>query len=159
MKVQDVMTSNVQACQPETNLATAAALMWENDCGALPVVDHQGKVMGMITDRDICIAAATKGRPAWEITVNDVFSGQVYTSALDEDIKTALKTMQHHKVRRLPVINREGLLQGIVSINDITLRAEEARGTQVPDLSYEDVVSTFKAICEHRHQAKSAGAA
>jgi CBS domain-containing protein len=150
MKVQDVMNSQVQSCQPATNLAAAAAVMWDHDCGALPVVDDAGQVLGMITDRDIAIAAATRGRPAGEISVREVISGTVYSCVPDEDIHTALKTMRQAKVRRLPVVNAAGRLQGILCMNDIALRAEEAHGRQVPELSYDDAVSTLKAVCEHR---------
>lgn len=158
MKVQDVMTSNVKSCRPEINLATAAAILWEHDCGVLPVTDGEGKVIGMITDRDIAIAVASKGWPASQIAVSDVISGQVYSCTLDEDIKAALKTMRQEKVRRLPVVNEGGMLQGILCMNDIVLRAEEAKGKHLPDLSYEDVVNTYKGICQHRVGHKVASA-
>jgi CBS domain-containing protein len=158
MKVQDVMISNVKSCRPETNLAEAAAIMWDYDCGALPVVDEGGKVVGMITDRDITIAAATRGRLASEIAVGEVASGKVYSCALDEEIKAALKTMRHERVRRLPVVNDGGMLQGILCLNDVVLRAEEPKGKHLPELTYEDVVSTFKAVCEHRGAHKAATA-
>jgi CBS domain-containing protein len=150
MKVQEVMTSQVKSCRPETNLAAVATLMWEGDCGVLPVVNNEGKVVGMITDRDIAIATATKGRLAAEIAVSEVISGKVYSCTVDEDVKPALKTMRHERMHRLPVVNEDGILQGILCMNDMVLRAEEVRGRHVPDLSYEEVMSTLKAICEHR---------
>ncbi len=149
MEVQDVMTKNVKSCWPESSLAQAAALMWDYDFGVLPVIDDRDRVMGLITDRDIAIAAATKGRPTSEITVSEVMSGKVYACAPDEDVKSALKTMRREKVRRLPVIGYDGTLAGILSINDVVLRAEEARVGQAPEISYEDVASTLKAISEH----------
>jgi CBS domain-containing protein len=158
MKVQEVMTSNVKSCRPETNLAAAASMMWDYDCGVLPVVNEAGQVTGMITDRDIAIAVATRGLPAQHIAVSEVISGAVYSSSLNEDVKSALKTMGQQKVRRLPVINDDGKLQGILSLNDIVLRAEEAKGKQTQDLSYEDVVSAYKAICEHHPQQAAARA-
>jgi CBS domain-containing protein len=150
MKVREVMTSHVKSCRPETNLAAVATLMWEGDCGVLPVVDNAGKVVGMITDRDIAIATATQGRLAAEIAVSDVISGKVYACTVDEDVKPAFKTMRHERVHRLPVVNEDGMLQGILCMNDMVLRAEEAKGRHVPDFSYEEVMSTLKAICEHR---------
>ncbi len=149
MKAEEIMTRNVQSCRPEASLAQVAALMWDYDCGAVPVVDDANRVMGIITDRDIAIAAATKGRSATDITVGEVMSGNVYSCARDEDVKSALKTMRRERVRRLPVIGSDGRLAGILSINDIVLRAEEGKGKQVPDVSYDDVVSAFKAVCEH----------
>lgn len=149
MKAQDVMTRDAQSCRPETSIAQAAVLMWDYDCGALPVVDDSNRVVGMITDRDIAIAASTKGRLATEITVGEVMSGNVYACATDEDIKSALNTMRREKVRRLPVISDGGKLAGILSINDFVLRADEARGRQAPEISYEDVITAFKDVCEH----------
>jgi len=156
MKVQDVMTSEVKSCRPETNLAAAAVMMLDYDCGALPVVNNENKVIGIITDRDIAIAAATKGRLASEILVGEVISRKVFSATLDEDIHMALKTMRHGKIRRLPVVNRDGMLQGILSFNDIALRAEEEEGRRHPDLTYEGAMGTFKAICEHRSTRRAA---
>ncbi|MDH5195194.1 MAG: CBS domain-containing protein [Nitrospira sp.] len=78
MKVHDIMTSDAQCCGPDTNLAAAAKMMWDSDCGALPVLNAQGRVMGMITDRDICMAAATKNKPPSEITVWETTSGKAF---------------------------------------------------------------------------------
>lgn len=150
MKVQDVMTSNVMTCRPEDNLATVATKMWEDDIGVLPVVDEAGKIKAMITDRDIAIAAATKGRPAKDISVREVVSERLYPCHPNDDVQAALKTMRHEKVRRLPVVNEDGILQGILCMNDLVLRAEEAKGRREPDISYEDAMNTLKAICEHR---------
>jgi len=149
MKAEDIMTRDVQSCRPEANLAQAAALMWDYDCGAMPVVDDSNRVIGIITDRDIAIAAATKGRRATDISVGEVMSGNVYACARDEDVKSALKTMRRERVRRLPVIGGDGRLAGILSVNDIVLHAEEGKGKQAPEISYDDIVSTFKAVCEH----------
>jgi CBS domain-containing protein len=150
MKVKDVMTSNVKSCRPEASLAAGATMMWEYDIGVLPVVNEAGKVLGMITDRDIAIAAATKGRPATEIPVQELISGRLYPCHQNDDVHTALKTMRQERVHRLPVVNEDGMLQGILSMNDIVNRAEESRGKREPKLSYEDAMSTLKAICEHR---------
>jgi CBS domain-containing protein len=121
MKVQEVMNSQVHSCRPDTNLAVAGVVMWDYNCGTLPVVDDTGHVVGMITDRDIAIAAATQGRPAREIPVRDVISSTVYSCTPDEDVLAALKIMRHAKVQRLPVVNAEGRLQGILCLNDIAL--------------------------------------
>ena len=158
MKVQDVMTSEVKSCRPETSLAVAAVMMLDYDCGALPVVNDESKVIGMITDRDIAIAAATKARLASEIPVGEVISRKVYSAMPNEDIHAALKTMRHEKIRRLPIVNRDGMLQGILSLNDIALLAEEEEGRRHPELTYEGAMSAFKAICEHRPARRAAAA-
>lgn len=146
MKVQEVMTSDAKACEPRSRLSAAATLMWENDCGTLPVVEN-GKVVGMITDRDICFGATTKNRAPSEIAVGEVITGKVYSCAPEDDIREALETMRRERVRRLPVIGTEGTLRGIVSMNDIVLRAEDKANGKAPELSYADVVQTYKTIC------------
>jgi CBS domain-containing protein len=150
MKVQDIMTSDVQCCGPDMNLAAAAKMMWDSDCGALPVLNVQGQVMSMITDRDICMATATKNKPASDITVWETVSGKAHTCHMSDDVHTALDIMKREKVRRLPVVDEDGILQGIVAMNDFVLLAGEAKGGKAPALSYEDVVRTMKAISSHR---------
>lgn len=150
MKVQDIMTSDVQCCGPDTNLTAAAKMMWDSDCGALPVLNVQGRVMGMITDRDICMAAATKNKPASDITVWETVSGKAYTCQMSDDVHTALDIMKRERVRRLPVVDEEGMLQGIVAMNDFVLLAGEAKGGKVPAISYDDVLRAMKAISAHR---------
>ena len=150
MKVQDIMTSDVQCCGPGTNLAAAAKMMWDSDCGALPVLNGQGQVMGMITDRDICMAAATNNKPASDITVWETVSGKAHTCHMSDDVHTALDIMKREKVRRLPVVDEDGVLQGIVAMNDFVILAGEAKGAKALAVSYEDVVRTMKAISAHR---------
>ena len=147
MKVQEVMTQDVKACFPDTNLAAAAALMLQNDCGVLPVVVDGGNPVGVITDRDIAIAVGTRGRQPQDIRVDEVMNGPLVACAPDDDVHTALKMMRKEKLRRLPVVTDDGVLTGILSINDVVLHAQKDN----KDLGYDDVVSTFKAICEHRH--------
>jgi CBS domain-containing protein len=143
MKVKELMTSDVKACDMETNLAAAAKIMWEEDCGAIPVTDGGGKVVGMITDRDICIAAATRPRTEGEIPVQDVISRVLYTCSPGDDVRTALDTMRSRQVRRLPVVEHDGHLAGIVSIHDI---ASQARSSKSADVTPEAVLETFIAI-------------
>jgi len=153
MKVQDVMNYNVQSCRPETNLADAAMQMWRGDFGILPVVAPARKVVGMITDRDICMAGATKHRDLTNIRVKEVMSGKVYGCSPDTDIREALKIMQQKQVRRLPIISAEtGRLEGILSLNDLALKARAERNAE---LSAEDLENTLRAICTHRTVAQA----
>lgn len=151
MKVRDLMTSDVKTCRRETNLAEAVRDMWEADCGALPVVSDEGRVIGMITDRDICIAVATRGGSADRILVREVAQGHAYTCLPDDDATAALHTMKAHKIRRLPVVDAEGHVRGILSLNDVVTHAGAATPTEV--------VSTLASICEHRRPVAMAGAA
>src|SRR5579872_2795388 len=108
MRVKDVMTDDVKCCSLETNLAAAAKIMWEADCGAVPVTDGQNKVIGVITDRDICIAGATRSRTEGEIPVQEVISRTVYSCSPNDDVRVALETMRAQQVRRLPVVGQDG---------------------------------------------------
>ncbi len=101
MKVSDVMTSEVQYCTPETNLAVAALQMFDGDCGTLPVVEKDGKVIGMITDRDICMAVATRRQDIADIKVGEVPTGHVQSCAPETEVRDALKIFEKARVRRL----------------------------------------------------------
>lgn len=147
MKVRDVMTKNASFCGPDTNLAAAVDLMWRSGGGFLPVVGEGGNVIGVITDRDICIAAGTRNRRPSELLVRDVMSGKLFTCTAEDDVHCALKTIRIQGIRRLPVIDREGALVGILSMDDIALQAREHALSK--DVSYEDVEDTYKAICGH----------
>jgi len=159
MKVKDLMTTSPTACTLTNSLADAGGMMWQNDCGILPVVAEGGKVVGLITDRDICMAGVLNGRNLTNIAVEDVISRKVFSCKADDDVRNALKTMQENKVRRLVVVDDLGMLEGIVSMNDIVLRAEAAKDKKTPEVSYADVVNTYKSICQHHLpvQAKAVG--
>jgi CBS domain-containing protein len=146
MKVHEVMTREAKTCTPETKIAEAAWLMWEGDCGILPVVTGEGRVVGLVTDRDICKVLVINPEPVKYIPVSRIITGNVYACKPEADLHDALKTMQQHRVRRLPVINDEGRLQGVLSMNDVVLEAKESK----TGITYADVVTTMKAICGHR---------
>ena len=143
MKIKELMTSDVKSCGLDTNLAAAAKIMWEEDCGAVPVTDESGQVVGVITDRDICIAGATRPSAEGDIAVRDVISDALYTCAPSDDARAALDTMRQRKVRRLPVVDAGGRLAGIVSIHDLAVHARAGKGADVPA---EAVIDTLLAI-------------
>jgi len=153
VKVQEIMTGEPRTCSPETNLAAAAALMLDGDCGILPVV-VDGKLVGVVTDRDMYIALATRNRLASEIIVGEVVQTPVYTCGPDDEVQAALETMKQHGVRRLPVEGFGGTVIGIVSMNDIVL----ASGPRKP-VRDADVIRTMQAICAHHHPAPHIAAA
>lgn len=144
MKVQDVMVKNVRFCTPDTNLATVAKIFWEQGCGALPIVEN-GRAIGMITDRDVSIALGTRNTKAGDLYVRDVALPKVFFCLPEDDIHSALCTMQAQQVRRLPVVAHDGTLQGILTLDDVVLYAGEK---PADELTYSDVVDTFRAICE-----------
>jgi CBS domain-containing protein len=151
MKVRDVMARDVKVCRRDTNLAAVAKAMRDADCGALPVVNDEGRVTGMITDRDICVAVATSDRTADRIVVREVSRNEAYTCRPEDDATVALQTMQAHKVRRLPVVDDNGHVRGMLSLNDVVTHAGAA--------SAAEVVSTLASICEHRRPIASTCAA
>lgn len=154
MKVQDVMTRAVASCHRNANLAAATALMWEHNCGHLPVVEDQGKVVAAITDRDICIALGTRNRRAGEVRVSEVIWRPAVLCSVDDDLRHALKIMAGERVRRLPVVDHDGALVGILSLDDVILQARHHGDTDRPPVSFEDVMHTLRAIYKHREQAE-----
>ncbi|MBI3894973.1 MAG: CBS domain-containing protein [Acidobacteria bacterium] len=146
MQVKDIMTPDPKFCRVDNNLAEATELMWANNCGALPVMDEEGKVIGMITDRDICIALGTRNQRPSEVHVGEVTEWKLFPCSPQDDIHDALSSMRAWKVRRLPVLNKNGALEGILSLNDAAIHAAKRPGG---DLTYQDVADTLKAICEH----------
>lgn len=150
MKVQDIMTTPVETCSPDSDLGAAATIMWKRDCGSVPVLDAEERVIGMITDRDICMAVSTRNKLASQIKVSEVISGKVYACSPDDRIEDALETMQSAQLRRLPVVDDDGKLHGILSINDVILNS--ARGRSKKHVAHRDVMATLKVLSEHRRQ-------
>ena len=159
MRVRDVMSRPIISCNLQTNLAEASALMWDHNCGVLPIVNDNGKLSGVITDRDICIALGTRNKRASELTVSDVSSGPASSCGLDDDVTAALQIMSQARIRRLPVVDRAGIPQGILSLNDLVLWAQHSDGAKRHGLSYEDVVNTLVRICQRRRARSRAAVA
>jgi CBS domain-containing protein len=152
MKAKDRMVNPVSVCRPDENLAEVAATMWETRCGALPVVDAEDRVISMITDRDICIALGTRNVRASEVHVHEVAAPRVFTCLDTDDISLALQTMVSQNVRRLPVVNDEGKLVGVLSIDDFLLHTEPGKAGI---LSLE-ALEALKTIVETRKRATHA---
>lgn len=147
MRVQDIMTKDVCSCDSGTNAAVAAAMMWTQDCGSLPVLED-GRVVGMVTDRDLFIALGTGNRNAGDLPVGEIMGREVFSCRPSDEIGSALSTMAGKRIRRLPVIREDGVLQGIISLYDIVLQAESA------DVTSEEVVLALQAICKAQSQRK-----
>lgn len=126
--VRSLMTTRVKACSPDDSLARAAQLMWESDCGIVPVTEY-GRVVGLLTDRDVCMATYTQGRPPGEIRAGSVMSKRVLACSADDSIGSALSLMAQNRIRRLPVTHDGGQLVGMLTLADI---ARWARATATP---------------------------
>lgn len=143
MKVRDIMTAEPRTCSLDTNLGAAAAAMIDGDCGILPVVEN-GTLVGVVTDRDLYIALATRNTLASQLTVRQVVQAPVHTCSPDDDVQTALATMKARRVRRLPVEGFGGTVMGVISMNDILLVAGPKKA-----VANQDVVETLQSICAH----------
>ena len=150
MKVKEIMTGSPSVCDLNESLAEAARTMWDADCGVLPVLKDGKEVVGLITDRDICMAMTMRDCNPTAVSVEEVITGNVYSVAPDDEVHKAIELMQQHRVRRVPVINSEGELRGILSMNDVVLNAQRKGNGKAPEIRYGDVVDTYKAICAHR---------
>jgi CBS domain-containing protein len=150
MNVERVMKPDVKSCSTGDNLNRAAQLMWENACGCIPVTDHSSKIVGMLTDRDICMAAYTQGRPLDSIAAETSMARKVVTCRVDDDVTTAIHLMRETGVRRLPVVDEHGSLRGIVSLDDLAGEAlRNLRGAINQDLANE-LGEAFLAIAARR---------
>ncbi|HZU82601.1 MAG TPA: CBS domain-containing protein [Polyangiaceae bacterium] len=129
--VADVMSATPRTCRPDDTLHRAAQIMWEADCGCVPVVDDGGHVVAMITDRDVCMAAYTQGLALWQLPVGRSASRNAVTIAADEPLDSALRLMQRHRVRRLPVLDADGRVIGVLSLGDVARDATLARDGRV----------------------------
>ena len=125
MKVQDVMTTEVGFCRAQDSLATAANIMWAKDCGAVPILDAENRLAGMITDRDICIAVGTRDCRASEISAAEFCREDIIACAPNDKLKEALKKMAKNQVKRLPVVSQSDELVGIISLTDILLTTDD----------------------------------
>lgn len=155
MHARQLMTTNVLSCREEDSLERAAQLMWEGDVGAIPVVDAERRLIGLITDRDICMAAYTQGCGLAARSVGGVMSQEVYTCRPGDSVAFVEEQMRRHQVRRLPVVD-DGRLVGIVSLNDLALTAGKRRVFKTGRVTLAGVATTLARICEHRRPAAAA---
>jgi CBS domain-containing protein len=160
MKVEQVMSRNVKTCVSHDTLNRAAQLMWENDYGCVPVVDDEGRAVGMITDRDVCMAAYTQGGLLSRLQVGSAMARDVRSCRPTDTVTEAESIMRAAQVRRLPVIDAESHVIGLLSLNDIARELARERATSAsPEVGSEEVAETLGAICalrEHRELAVAA---
>lgn len=149
MKVAQMMSTQFETCQLNTNLELVARRMWDCNIGTVLVVNEEGKPVGIITDRDISMGAALNHKALWDMCTGDVTNNRPLYSCSTEDMaETALSIMAQQKVRRIPVVDEAGLLAGVLSIEDVVASAQKTRRGKNKPVSYEDVVITLKELCE-----------
>jgi CBS domain-containing protein len=148
------MTQPPQTCHVDTDLVMASRRMKETGCGTLAVIDHRGRVAGIVTDRDLALALADTRREASRIAVDKAMTHRVHACRPEDDLHVALGLMASAKVRRLPVISGEGDLKGVISIDDIILWGVHHSGVSMHDLT-----DALRSICARQTVALEADGA
>ena len=160
MRVEELMTKAFQSCRPEDSLEHAAQLMWEHDCGSIPVCAPSGdaleRAIGMITDRDICMNALFRSKPLRELTVGDAMSKEVRACRPGDSLFQAEKIMRDARVRRLPVLNEQGAPVGVLSLGDLAREAARERPGARHEITEAEVGDTLAAISEPAAQPLAA---
>lgn len=159
MKVKEVMNaSSLKYCTPETKLHNAAKTMKANNCGALPVVNEEKKVLGIITDRDICLSLAKKSsQPLEKRTVAEAMSKKVHTVKSDDEVATALQNMRKNQIGRLPVVDEQGKLKGIVSLHRLINQTVAEGKENLGNISApgENILKTIEAVTDRYNGKKT----
>ena len=122
MKISEIMTVDARCADPDVSLATAAGMMRDLDVGALPICEGDNLV-GMITDRDLIVRALAEARDPESTTVRDIMSPEIVHAFDDQDVEEVARLMEIKQIRRLPVLNRNKRLVGIVSLGDMATEA------------------------------------
>ena len=146
MKIRDLMTKQVASVRAGDSAAVAARLMWDCDCGAVPVLDDDRRAIAMITDRDICMAALMRDRAPSAIQVSEAMSPDLQCCGPDDNVSAAEQLMRAHQIRRIPVVDRERRLLGMLSLADI-VRVTDRKGRGAREVAPEEVASTLADIC------------
>ena len=153
MNVQQIMSREVQSCQPEQALDCAAKIMWERDVGVVPVVDTERRVVGIITDRDICMAAYTQGKRLFEMGIAEIMSKNIAVVRPNDSVTRAEELMRTAQVRLIPVVDDAGKLVGLLSQNDLI--RESTRGGRAKEVSADEVAVTLNDIGRPRRERMS----
>ena len=155
MKVEQVMKHDVKACRPHDFLNKAAQLMWENACGCVPVVDEHNKPLGILTDRDICMAAYTQGKSLADMRADSAMARKPVCCRSEDEISAAMNLMREKGTRRLPVVDARGGLVGILSLDDLACESRRVmRGAVYEELG-RLVGDVFSSICVNRAQNRA----
>jgi len=152
MRVEELMHKGVRVCRPDEAMTEAARIMWEADCGCVPVVSGagDGRLVGIVTDRDLCMAAYTRGKPLAELCVRDAMSRDVRSCAPGDTLAAAAGAMRAAQVRRLPVVDAAGQLLGIVSLSDVAREFTRLRARGKKGISAVELGELLAGICEPR---------
>lgn len=126
MQVEQIMNRDMKTCGPYDSLNKAAQIMWDTPSGAVPVVDDLGGPVGFLTDRDICMAAYTQNKPLTELPVEGAMARTPICCRAQDDLDAAAQLMRQHRTRRVPVIDPNGILVGMLTLDDLACEAARA---------------------------------
>lgn len=149
MKIEQLMTRQVVTCGPNDSLARAAQLMWEKDCGVLPVIDDS-KLVGILTDRDICMAASFTGSPLGQLPVRETMTKQVHFCAPEDSFEKVAALLAAHQIHRMPVIDGAGKIAGVVSLNDLAREAQVQQDRKIKESHVKQIEETLVAVAKPR---------
>jgi CBS domain-containing protein len=147
MRIRDLMTKQVASVRSGDSTAVAARLMWDCDCGVVPVIDDEGHTVAMITDRDICMAALMRDRAPSAIPVADAMSRDLQSCGPDDEVATAEELMRTHQIRRIPIVDRDRRPVGMLSLADIVRATDRKKGRSAREVAPEEVAVTLADIC------------
>jgi CBS domain-containing protein len=145
MKVRELMTQPPELCRLDTSLTTASRRMQETGCGTLAVIDSKGRLAGILTDRDLAMAVGLTPRDISRVPVDKAMTHHVHTCAPDDDVDAAMARMAAARIRRLPVVDSDGDVKGLISIDDIILWGVSQGGVTMQALT-----GALRAICSPR---------
>ena len=147
MQVSEIMVSDIATCTPGDNLEAVSLIMHEEDVGVVPVVDDEGHPVGVITDRDICLESAKQHKAPFVMHASDIGMQEVITCTTEDDIEDALTKMTTAQVRRLPVVDAQGRLQGMVSLGDLIAKSKSADGQW--KIAPEELMTLLDSVTGH----------
>lgn len=148
MNIRDLMTPEVKFCTVDMPLDQVAMMMWNGDCGVIPVVDNENRPIGMVTDRDLVMCCALNQKALNELTISTIIGNQqLFSCSANDDLESALSTMTEHNVRRLPVTDKHGHLTGILSLGDVVAFTE--KGKSATAIPYDVTMNALKALTIH----------
>lgn len=150
MKIAEIMTRDVHTCTPADTLATAAQIMWENDCGSVPVVDREGRLVGIITDRDLAMAAQLQGVALRETSVLSAMARDVKACSPQDTPATVQAMMQQYRIRRLPVLDAERRVVGIVTLGDLAYIMSSQQTLGGDGMTWTSIAHTLAAVSAPR---------
>ncbi|MET0385220.1 MAG: CBS domain-containing protein [Polyangiales bacterium] len=152
------MSMDVASCSMDDSMNRVAQLMWERDCGCVPIVDELSRVIGIITDRDVCMAAYTQGRSLAELPVSLACSRDVQTCRGSDSLARAEALMTRAQVRRLPVVDDAGVLVGLLSLGDLAHRLKNVGAARSDTLGLRHVAAVLEAVTRPRRVPESPSA-